>query len=608
MYECRTRKSRSAASLLSGRSIIHHGIFLPYGPGNDASGLNLSYTLLPQLLKQQHGYHTAMCGKWHLGMKSREYLPSSRGFDKFFGCAPSALALPMFYEPPTRVLHEPFAQPLQMSHQHACCAHLLCADYLGVMDYWKHYEDYNEPGNQPGLDLHEGGLGLGYSPGEDAPVYNSAGAYSTSLFAAKAAEWISIHGRTHASAPLFLYLAFQGVHSANNKFVQAPQQALDKFVHVASTSCGQYETVLTGGCTKRAMRRSAAAAVSVVDDAVGEVVTALKRAAMYQDTLLVLSSDNGGPTDGTDSNMMNNFRLRGCKGGYFEGGVRAVGLIHGAGLTRVRYVSKRLHHVSDWLPTLLQYAASQEVAIVKANGTQTAGGGLGDGQVGITQAETSVEPALDPLAWPLDVPWRLGDGVGNWRALSKDTPSARDEIIHAAQARGSVLHSHALRLGDLKLVFSPMSSDCSVSHAGWYPPPGLPWNYTTFSVACGGPPPSTGQEELLKECSPSAPCLFNISSDPCEYHNLAASHPQDVDRLHVRLSQYQATAVLPWSNFALLDSRSQPRLHGPTVPIEHDPFPHEGKHAYEGIWSPWLSEHEAARYYPSNYSHPSNSK
>ena len=42
-----------------------------------------------------------------------------------------------------------------------------------------------------------------------------------------------------------------------------------------------------------AMRKSVAAAVSAVDDAVGDVVRALQRAGMYRDSLIVLSTDNG---------------------------------------------------------------------------------------------------------------------------------------------------------------------------------------------------------------------------------------------------------------------------------------------------------------------------
>ena len=32
-----------------------------------------------------HGYQTAMVGKWHLGHRSREYLPNQQGFDSFYG-------------------------------------------------------------------------------------------------------------------------------------------------------------------------------------------------------------------------------------------------------------------------------------------------------------------------------------------------------------------------------------------------------------------------------------------------------------------------------------------------------------------------------------------
>ena len=141
----------------------------PYGAGDDASGLNLSYTLLPEQLKIQKNYTSYAIGKWHLGMKTKDYLPSSRGFDKYFGY------------------------------------------YLGCTDYWKHYGDLGD-GGEIAVELHQGGAGLGYRPGEDEPMYNTSGKYSTSLYAQVASEWIANHD---ASTPMFLYLAFQGAHSAN---------------------------------------------------------------------------------------------------------------------------------------------------------------------------------------------------------------------------------------------------------------------------------------------------------------------------------------------------------------------------------------------------------
>ena len=48
---------------MSGRSVIHTGVFTPFGTGVDAGGLNNSYTLLPAHLKKQFGYATYMVGK-----------------------------------------------------------------------------------------------------------------------------------------------------------------------------------------------------------------------------------------------------------------------------------------------------------------------------------------------------------------------------------------------------------------------------------------------------------------------------------------------------------------------------------------------------------------
>jgi arylsulfatase A-like enzyme len=52
--------SPTRASIMSGRALIHHGIFVPFGSLDTASGLNLTYTLLSEHLQQQYGYTTAM--------------------------------------------------------------------------------------------------------------------------------------------------------------------------------------------------------------------------------------------------------------------------------------------------------------------------------------------------------------------------------------------------------------------------------------------------------------------------------------------------------------------------------------------------------------------
>ncbi|MDA2937594.1 sulfatase-like hydrolase/transferase [Acidobacteria bacterium AH-259-A15] len=77
--------SPSRASFLSGRYASRLGITDWIAPIESDAGLGLppSTVTWPAVL-QQHGYATALLGKWHLGTKPK-FHPTRRGFDHFFG-------------------------------------------------------------------------------------------------------------------------------------------------------------------------------------------------------------------------------------------------------------------------------------------------------------------------------------------------------------------------------------------------------------------------------------------------------------------------------------------------------------------------------------------
>eukprot|EP01046_Picozoa_sp_COSAG06_P006867 COSAG06_NODE_329_length_17412_cov_9.404015_2_plen_266_part_00 len=114
------------------------------------------------------------------------------------------------------------------------------------------------------------------------------------------------------------------------------------------------------------------AMLAALDDSVGRVVTAWKAAGLYSNSVIVFQSDNGGAVaDGSgppapapagsgmgQQGSMNNYPLRGGKGGYFEGGVRVASFVHSpllppavVGTTLDATIS-----VADWWATLVTLA------------------------------------------------------------------------------------------------------------------------------------------------------------------------------------------------------------------------------------------------------------
>merc|ERR1711920_194449 len=94
--------------------------------------------------------------------------------------------------------------------------------------------------------------------------------------------------------------------------------------------------------------------VSVADEGLANVTKALKAKGMWENTLLVVSADNGGCLGAAGSN----FPLRGGKYSYFEGGIRVNSFVSGGILPKAmrgRNLSTPIH-VCDWYATFSRLA------------------------------------------------------------------------------------------------------------------------------------------------------------------------------------------------------------------------------------------------------------
>lgn len=453
--------SPSRAALLTGKYPIHVGLSnlviqppMPYG-------LPLTETIMPQHF-QSLGYTAHIVGKWHMGFFKKEYCPTMRGFETFFGM------------------------------------------YLGGEDFFDHTREFETKyGSFYGLDFHD-------DVGEFLnPTWEYFGNYSSDLFADRTSEIIKNHKKS--SGPLLLYVPFQAVHD--------PTQ-------------GKTEDIKYFGNIWGEGRRTYATQVKSVDDAIGKVFDALKKAGMDKNTLILFASDNGGAT----YSYASNYPLRSSKGYQFEGGVRVPAFIWGPGLPEQTEYSNYMH-ISDWLPTLYR----------------AAGGDPSD----------------------------LGsiDGVDQWDALRglavDEVP--RDEMLLNID---TFFGQSAVIQGKYKLykMVKPFPYNMfPTPKDGWYNYIGPREDTDTVRIyerdGWKLPVVDCTMPENPRECdmttaTAEAPisCLFDIESDPCEYDNLAEDKPDIVELLSAKLDEYAATMAPPQNRPA--DPNANPALRG-------------------GIWMPW---------------------
>jgi len=238
--------------------------------------------------------------------------------------------------------------------------------WYGAIDYFTHQRDGQ-------LDWYR----------NDQPCRDEG--YSTHLVAKEACRIIR---EKPVDKPLFLYVPFNAVHSPH----QVPESYKEPY------------TKLEG------VRRTYAGMLSAMDEAIGQIAAALKEKGLVDNTLVIFSSDNGGPSPGK---VTSNGPLRAGKGSIYEGGIRVCAFATWPGRIPAGQRVKEPLHIVDWYPTLVKLAGG------------------------------SLEQKL-PL-----------DGQDIWRVLTQNARLQRDALFLPGMAPGQA----ALRMGDWKLLVKASDVD-----------------------------------------------------------------------------------------------------------------------------------------------------
>ncbi|XP_040581443.1 arylsulfatase B [Lepeophtheirus salmonis] len=352
--------------------------------------------------------------------------------------------------------------------------------------------------------------------------YKSFGNYSTKIFTSSAEEIINTHGSAkNENKSLFLYLAHQAVHSATGGDpLQAPSEDIKRFQYIEDQG-----------------RRIFAADLYNLDKSVGSVISALRKNDMLKDSIIIFTTDNGGPAAGFNENRASNWPLRGVKDTLWEGGVRGAGIFWSPeiALNKKKEMSMDLMSIQDWLPTLYTAAGGKKNAL----------------------------PMMD--------------GFDLWPTLTQGTPSPRNVLLHNIDEER---FASAIRIGPWKFV---KGTTYHGAWDGWYGPSGR--NITDYDILgvyksesgkslslSGFPLPNkndilsirnTSSVSCLSSSSQvpclatASVCLFNITHDPCEKNNLAFEYPSVVELAESALKTYRSTEIPPRNK--AVDPRSAPR-------------------------------------------------
>lgn len=332
--------SATRAALLTG--IPGYALGLQNGIDTGSSAhIPLDVRTLPELLREQRGYTTHMVGKWSLGYSKWEYTPTKRGFDTFMG------------------FHQRY------------------------IDYW-HYSATIEANTHI---LNDNEMLMGYDLWKNDKIYTPPirMQYATELFDTELDQIIDDHvNGNNPDQPMFLYYTPPNAHAP----IQYHYEYDNECSYIKETS----ELIRWKYCNL----------MQELDQSVGALVDKLKEADMWDRTILLFTSDNGGLMCWDVGSVAScsgsvNLPLRGGKGTLFEGSIRVRSIISGGFLDESLYgtSSEQLMHSTDLMTSLAEAANIEQKALYGYDLSET-------GNTGNTDSDQSDEetPTTDITGLP----------------------------------------------------------------------------------------------------------------------------------------------------------------------------------------------------------------
>lgn len=287
--------------------------------------------------------------------------------------------------------------------------------------------------------------------------------------------------------------------------------------------------------------------VSFLDTAIANATRLLKSKGMYDNALIVFSSDNGGPIYAGGDGGANNFPLRGGKASNWEGGVRVNAWVSGGFIPEPMQGKKLegLTAVWDW------YATFAHLGGVDPTDHRAAAAGL---------------PPVDGMnLWPYisglvsSSPRKtlpLGGSSCHWLHPLPDCINLWGDGTNTTTVVDTVIEDQGSE-GLWKLITGRHSE------SGWQGP--MFPNASTFNW---------NSSKAIYECG-SRGCLFRLDTDPSERYNLIDEEADRAARMLTTIQEVNRSTFSPMRGVPLMKEACK-------VSMER----------YKGFWGPFLDLEE----------------